>query len=432
MKSDNNSDMEWNECNDNSEYRTGMTRQKAGDGRVLLLRWDQKVLTLLYAGNRLIQADACLPDDNVLDQIYIGKVKNVAGNIQAAFVEYMPGKLCFLPLRGSEPVITNRKYDGRILAGDEIVLQICAESQKQKEARATTSLSFSGSCVTLVYGRNQLTYAADLPEKQRKNLKAYAGQSALITEIRKEYGIHFDAASKTLTDLSELEKELLRLKEEADQLRQTMYHRTCFSLLYKAPSAWLKCLKSYDSGDYEKILTDDVSILEETKAYLERYQPADLSKLVFYEDPLLSLSKLYSVETRLTEALERKVWLKSGGYLVIERTEAFTCVDVNSGKYIGKKGKEETFLHINLEAAQEIGRQLRLRNISGIIIIDFINMERFEFNKTLMKKLKEIVGMDPVPTTVVDMTPLGLVEVTRKKGKRSLWEQLNRKTEKTS
>ena len=107
-------------------------------------------------------------------------------------------------------------------------------------------------------------------------------------------------------------------------------------------------------------------------------------------------------------------------------------MDVNSGKYIGKKSKEETFLHINLEAAQEIGRQLRLRNISGIIIIDFINMERFEFNKTLMKKLKEIVGMDPVPTTVVDMTPLGLVEVTRKKGKRSLWEQLNRKTEKTS
>ena len=151
-----------------------------------------------------------------------------------------------------------------------------------------------------------------------------------------------------------------------------------------------------------------------------------MDKLVFYEDALLPLYKLYSVEARLSEALDRKVWLKSGGYLVIDRTEALTCIDVNSGKYVGKKSGDESYFHINLEAAEEIAVQLRLRNLSGIIIIDFINMKAKEKNRQLMNSLKKFLDKDPVRTSVVDMTPLGLVEVTRKKEKKSLWEQLRR------
>lgn len=137
------------------------------------------------------------------------------------------------------------------------------------------------------------------------------------------------------------------------------------------------------------------------------------------------------MEARLSEALDRKVWLKSGGYLVIDKTEALTCIDVNSGKYTGKKrgSAEETYFHINMEAAQEIGHQLLLRNISGIIIIDFINMEAERQNQMLLESLRRILEKDPLRTTVVDMTPLGLVEVTRKKGKKSLWEQLHTSTQ---
>ena len=118
--------------------------------------------------------------------------------------------------------------------------------------------------------------------------------------------------------------------------------------------------------------------------------------------------------------------MKSGGYLVIDRTEALTCIDVNSGKYVGKKSGDESYFHINLEAAEEIAVQLRLRNLSGIIIIDFINMKAKEKNRQLMNSLKKFLDKDPVRTSVVDMTPLGLVEVTRKKEKKSLWEQLRR------
>lgn len=403
-------------------------RPDKGDGRVLLLKWGEKVLTLLYDGNRLMRASASVPEEDVLGNIYIGKVKNVAEGIQAAFVEYMPGKLCFLPLKGGiTPVVTNRKYNGRIVAGDEVAVQICADSQKEKEARARADLSFTGKYVTLIAGRKQVVFPPGLPEKLKERLKAFTGRSALFAQTEKEYGIRFEESVRSLTDLSLLEEELEIRKAEADRVYRTIFHRTCFSLLRKSPAVWLENLREYDDADYAKILTDDSAIFEETREYLTQYQPSGLQKLVFYEDDMLPLHKLYSVESRLTQALERKVWLKSGAYLVIEKTEAMTCIDVNSGKYTGKKEKEETFFRINVEAAQEIGRQLRLRNISGIVMIDFISMKDAGYNKKLMDRLREIVCGDPVRTTVVDMTPLGLVEVTRKKEKKSLWEQLNRR-----
>ena len=141
-----------------------------------------------------------------------------------------------------------------------------------------------------------------------------------------------------------------------------------------------------------------------------------------YTDENLPLMKLYRLESVLKSATDRRVWMKSGGYLVIEPTEALTVIDVNSGKSIKGKNAEEQFLKINIEAAKEIARQLRLRNISGIVMIDFINMKEESHNHELMKNLAEYVRTDPVRTTVVDMTKLGLVELTRQKGKRALHE----------
>lgn len=142
---------------------------------------------------------------------------------------------------------------------------------------------------------------------------------------------------------------------------------------------------------------------------------------------MVALIKLYRIEKTLEEALNKKVWLKSGGYLVIEPTEALTVIDVNTGKYAGKKNLRDTIMKINLEAAEEASRQLRLRNLSGIIIIDFIDMEMEEDRKRLLKKLAEWCGRDPVKTTVVDITKLNLVEVTRKKIRRPLYEQVGKR-----
>ena len=131
----------------------------------------------------------------------------------------------------------------------------------------------------------------------------------------------------------------------------------------------------------------------------------------------------------MDRACQKRVWLKSGGYLIIEYTEAMVVIDVNTGKYSGKKNKEEAIRLTNREAAEEISRQLRLRNLSGIIIVDFIDMKNQEFKDELMLYLKKLVHQDPIKTTVVDMTQLNLVEITRKKEKKPLWEQLSQNNE---
>jgi len=396
------------------------------DGRVVLVRRQGKILTLLYRGNRLMRAGACNRESAVLDNIYVGKVKNVVKNIQAAFVEFAPGRLCFLPLREcGELTLLGRAWDGRLLAGDELAVQIRTESQKSKEAGATTNLSFTGRYAVLTLTKKgQICYSRRLLEQQRERLMHFARQSALLSSLKERYGILLRTNAGFLTEFAPLEEELARLSQEADTVQKIAGCRTCYSLLWKAPAAYLKNLRDLNGLDYSRIVTDDAEIFRETKAYLEHCQPDDVSKLHFYEDELLPLCKLYSVEARLSEALERKVWLKSGAYIVIDRTEALTCIDVNSGKYAGKKDREETYFQVNLEAAQEIGRQLLLRNISGIIVIDFINMEDTGKSRELLGQFRKIVAQDPVQTDVVDMTPLGLVEVTRKREKKPLWEQL--------
>ena len=172
----------------------------------------------------------------------------------------------------------------------------------------------------------------------------------------------------------------------------------------------------------DEIVTDQTDLFEELKRYLGEYQKEDLGKLRFYEDRLLPLSKLYSLNTVMERALSRQVWLKSGGYLVIDPTEAMTVIDVNTGKYSGKKNSAETIRMINLEAAEEIGRQMSLRNLSGIILVDFIDMDKKENREELLERMREICRRDPIRTTVVDMTALNLMEITRKKLKKPLME----------
>ncbi len=407
--------------------KNGSLEKNRGGGRLLILKRQRKILTLLYdAAGRLRRADAANEEEAVLDHIYIGKVKRVADHIGAAFVEFAPDTMCFLPLRECRaPILTNRSYDGRILAGDEIVIQIVSEKQKSKEASASTSLSFPGKYLVLTTGRLQTGYSPRLPQAVKAHLKEYLSSHAAFAGAGKEFGLICRTNIRELTDFSILETELALLRREAEAVMEKAPHRTCFSLLRKAPAAYLKSLQDYYTSDYEKIMTDEPDIYREVKDWLTQYQPSDLDKLVFYEDSLLSLSGLYSVEARLSEALSRKVWLQSGGYLVIDRTEALTCIDVNSGKYVGKKKGEDAWFLINEEAAREIGHQLLLRNISGIIIIDFISMRGEEWNRKLLETLREVLAGDPMKADVVDMTPLGLVEVTRKKEKKSLWEQLN-------
>ena len=201
--------------------------------------------------------------------------------------------------------------------------------------------------------------------------------------------------------------------------------RTFGSVLHRNnPASWLTALRDTYKEDLSEIVTDDPILHEKIQDYLEQYQKEDLDKLRFYQDPVLPLIKLYSLESALDGALKERVWLKSGGYLIIQPTEALTVIDVNTGKFDGRRQKQDTFLKINLEASKEIARQLRLRNISGIIVIDFINMEDDACRRQLMETFEFELRRDPVKTALIDMTVLELVEVTRKKVRRPLYEQI--------
>ena len=176
--------------------------------------------------------------------------------------------------------------------------------------------------------------------------------------------------------------------------------------------------------DLDEIITDVPEIREVIQGYLEEISPELKEKLRFYQDKLLPLYKLYRVETALDTIQKEKVWLNSGGFLVIQQTEAFVSIDVNSGKYTGKKKMEETFRKINLEAAAEIGRQLRLRNLSGIILIDFINMENPDHRDELFHVLQKLLRKDPIKSRAIDITPLHILEMTRKKVRRPVIEDI--------
>jgi ribonuclease G len=176
--------------------------------------------------------------------------------------------------------------------------------------------------------------------------------------------------------------------------------------------------------EFSQIVSDDKELFGELSEFIKITSAQLLDKVKFYADESYPINKLYSIESKIEALLNKKVWLKSGAYLVIEKTEAMYVIDVNSGKNISKKANEEYIYSINVEAAREIMYQLRLRNLTGMILVDFINMDSDEDKQCLLDELSKYAKRDKIKTMVVDMTALDLVEITRQKNKRSLEEQM--------
>lgn len=406
------------------------------DSRLLLIRKEGKILTLLFTGGKLMEVNVW-PDnrseENTLGSIYAARVSHTLSNIRAAFVELEGGQKGFLPLEHLNPkAMQNRVYDGRVLAGDILLVQVEREAVKTKDPVLTTDISLSGRyCVampgnnTVSSGCRKYSFSGKLGDERKNSLK-----KALCEEFEKDPGSTGFCSYIIRTNAGELEeysplfREMRTLAEQIQSVMRAAGTRTCGSCLYRPAEEWLTEIRDTAYDQYEKILTEDPILYNELSAYLEQYAPGLLPRLSFYEDDRIGLYQLYGLSSRLKEATESRVWLNSGGYLVIEPTEALTVIDVNSGKYSGRKGAAETFLLINREAALETARQIRLRNLSGIILVDFINMENKTDEKELMEFFRRELKKDPVKTVLVDMTPLGLVEITRKKVKRSLSEQL--------
>ncbi len=314
-------------------------------GKLLFTLYKKKPCALLIREGRLIAARFFQNETNKVGGVYIGKVKNVAKNIGAYFVQIGDGEICFLPESSATmPCLINRDYDNRILEGDEILVQVTREAQKTKQATVSAMLS------------------------------------------------------------------------EGETLLEVAKHRTCFSCIKEPIHPFLQALEDLVKEDeYDEIITDQSSFLDILKQAS--------TPVRFYQDSF-GLSQLYSLETKMGSATDTKVWLKSGAYLIIEPTEAMTVIDVNTGKNEVKKASEELIFQVNLEAAREIALQLRLRNLSGIVIIDFINMKSAENQKRLLAEMRSLVSGDEIKTKVIDITVLGLMEITRKKVYKTLKEQM--------
>lgn len=323
----------------------------------------------------------------------------------------------FLPLEEAKNAVFTKKNGKKDLCiGDELLVEVTREKQKNKPASVSANLNFSGKYLILTTGNHLLGISKKLHATERERL-----QALLKDQITDTFGIVVRTAAKDASD-EEILKELEMLTKQCHACLQGAMHRTAFTRLREAPPFYLQFLKNRNLTEVQKITTDIPSVHEVLLQHLQDTKEAE--KLHLYTDTQVSLFALYSLTHELERALHRQVWLPSGAYLVIDPTEALTVIDVNSGKNIKKKSREELVFSVNVEAAHEIARQLILRNISGICIIDFIDMKEKEHREELMHILRMDLKKDKVPATLVDITRLGLVELTRKKVQKSLKEQL--------
>lgn len=378
--------------------------------------WNKKKLGILFEDGKAMEIQ-CYEADSILGNVYRARVSNLSPNINAAFVDIKKGESCYLSMDD---------YHGeKLKVGDLVTVQVVRDKIKTKRYAVTTDISLQGDyAVTTLFA--PVGVSSKITDSARKKELKTLMQNLLIAE----QDAQFYLAEGNVAEIERIKKLTLggiirtqaehaedaAITREIEGQARLLYsimkkseYATQYTCLYHTEVEYIKDIRRMHALQDVEIVTD---IPEVTEA---------ISEIPLYTDEY-TLTLRYSLASLLEKTLSKRAYLKSGAYLVIEPTEAMTVIDVNSGKSIKGKNAEEQFLKINIEAAKEIARQLRLRNISGIVMIDFINMKEESHNHELMKNLAEYVRTDPVRTTVVDMTKLGLVELTRQKGKRALHE----------
>lgn len=390
--------------------------------KTVITRVNKGVVYCLFSNDTAVKCDIFYDDErSVLGNIYVGYVCDIVKNINCAFVEYEQGKKAYLQLsQNVKPVFLNKKNTDKICCGDRIIIQISKEAVKTKNPVCTTGFELSGRYVVLSHGSSDICFSKKIKDNDyKKNLTNLLMGYMTDNSYTYEIGITIRTNAYTVP-VEEIFSELNYLIDKYKTLIKNAYTRTKNFLLYEADTGFMSLVRDMDYDSEDIIVTDDKAIynmLYETGLFRDKKTDSvnDKPYLKLYDDELLPLYKLNSLEKVFDDITSRKIWLKSGGYLIIDYTEAMTVIDVNSGKCDKGRDKEKTFLSINLEAAKEIARLLSLRNISGIIIIDFIDMESDESCERLKTAMIEYTGMDKIHTNVVDFTKLRLMEITRKK-----------------
>ena len=354
--------------------------------------------------------------------IYLGKVKNVLPGMEAAFVSFGEEKNGVLYVADIEGSTKNSKIENLLKADQEILVQVVKDAMGEKGARLTGQISLPGRYLVLIPNSKTKGISRRLADNERERL------DKIIRKIKpNNFGVIVRTAAEGVSEES-LKVDIEKLVEEWKTV-SNYQSGDAPKLIHKEPDVSIKVIREHLNSTFKKVLIDKKSQHDQVKEYVKLTSPEILDIVDHYDDQL-GLFERYHIEDQIKKALDRKVWLPSGGHLIIDRTEALTVIDVNTGKFVGKNSLEETVYENNLEAAEEIARQLRLRVIGGIIVIDFIDMESQKKHQNLLNKFKQELAKDKTRTQVFDISRLGLVEMTRKNVAAGLIESFSDECEK--
>lgn len=368
-------------------------------------------------------------DNSMVGNIYKGKVVRIVPGMDAAFVDIGLEKSAFLYVGdiildrmmyeeyddSEYHVAFNERIEGVLEEGQELIVQVSREPIGQKGTRVTSKITLPGRLLVLMPGTEHIGVSRRIEqEDERKKLA-----TMLKEEIcPKGYGLIARTASEGKTP-EELKADLNFLKRIWESIQEKAKTVHAPSILHQDLGIIFRVIRDLHSHNLKKIIVDDVFVYERVGEFLKDYLPEEGCEVVHFheKDPIF---EVFGIEVEIGKLLQKKIWLKSGGYIVLDYTEALTVIDVNTGRYLGRKDLEDTILRTNLEAVKEIAYQIRLRNIGGIIIVDFIDMERKESRETVFQTLMDALKKDRIKTFAYPISELGLVQITRKRTRHNI------------
>jgi ribonuclease G len=395
-----------------------------GNKILINIGWKEKRVAVLEQGKLVeFRIERLQEKDAAFGNIYKGKISNVLPGMDAAFVNIGMEKNAFIHAcdisysHNQEP----QKIQKLVHPGQEILVQIKKEGVGHKGARVTSNLTIPGRYLVLMPQNEDVGVSRRIEdETERDRLRTIA------EEIRLDnIGLIVRTAAEGV-EKAELEQDLENLLEEWQEISKKAKELKPPALLYSDRDLSYRLVRTLLVDDLEEIVVDSIEEAQKLREALNSYKTLESEKVRLYKgkEPLFLA---YGVDNEIEKSLRRKIWLDCGGFLIFDQTEALMSIDVNTGKYTGHDSLQNTILRTNLEAAEEIARQLRLRNIGGIIIVDFIDMENSADKEMVRQRLEECLKKDRVRTNVLGFTSLGLLELTRQKSSHDLSSTVQKK-----
>lgn len=369
--------------------------------QIIITKIKNHMISAWLHDHEIVEFQCCnTKQKNIVGSIYLGKVKNVVKNINGAFVEFEKGELGFLPMR-----------DLSLKAEEEIIVQVKKEGSREKKPLLSQQIELTGKYLVLTSDKAAIGISNKIKDReQRQELREMA--EPMVTE---SYGFILRTSAAGASREAVM-REAQELADKYEEIVRKGRYRTSFQLLEVNQDMESMLLFGKLPDQTELVITDQDILADSLKR--QGYN-------VRYAAEAGEIERQYRIRHFLREALSRKIWMRSGGFLYIEQTEAMAVIDVNTGKSIGNKNKADHIRKINLEAAKEAARQIRLRNLSGIIVIDFIDMKSEYDKETLLRVMQQYLDQDSKKAAAVDITKLGLMEITRKKERNPLFRQID-------